>query len=254
MTREYWAHPTVHGRYVRPDGSELLYESRDRLRTIEGASIVSWPDHAKSAAPLQHDAERVIAARGVILDRKEAVRAGFKIETPGHRGSSNAAPSWRAVISNLPEALQRPAATAELLTNRTEDTLSIEQAKAFLRGLPVETNEQPQDETTMTTDTDPKAARLAEIANSMAAVNRNNGYSNGKAKAAAPSLNGIDPSRLKRLAEIRLGALMTNGKGYTQEAKTLKLALDTHETVGTPLHRLFTQLGVDTDKMLPKSV
>lgn len=244
MTNEYWAHPTSEGVYVRPDGSTLLLESQWKLKVIDGAPVVSWPDHARIAAALAYDADKVITARGVVLDRKEAVKAGFKIDA----ADQSTPRSWRSSIMTSPEAKGRPAATAELLTSRTPETLTVDQARAFLRGLPVET-EPTETPETMTTNTDPRAARLAEISGSMAAYNRSMGH-RGKPKiahqAAAPS--NIEPAKLKRLAEIRLNALHMNGHGHTQEAKTLRLALDTHNTVGTPISRIFAQLGIDAAK------
>ncbi|MFU0608744.1 hypothetical protein, partial [Klebsiella pneumoniae] len=131
-------------------------------------------------------------------------------------------------------------ATAQLLTSRSPENLTVEQARALLRGLPVETDHtETTEETTMTTDTDPRAARLAEIERSMSAFNKSRGHAGKTIRADA---NDIDPVRLKRLAEMRYSAMYTSGRGHTQEAKTLKHALDTHDTTGTPLSRAFAQL------------
>ncbi|ERF85893.1 MAG: hypothetical protein C207_01068 [Bradyrhizobium sp. DFCI-1] len=158
-----------------------------------------------------------------------------------------------AAISQLSEAQQRPSAAAELLTSRSPDTLTVEQARAFLRGLPVETEhtDTTEEATTMTTDTDPRATRLAEIVRSMSAFNKSRGHAG---KTIRTDANDIDPARLKRLAEIRYSAMYASGRGHTQEAKTLKHALDTHDTTGTPLSRVFAQLGFDTSKLLPSNI
>ncbi|MEE4417305.1 hypothetical protein, partial [Klebsiella pneumoniae] len=117
---------------------------------------------------------------------------------------------WRAAVSRLPEASGRPSATAQLLTSRSPENLTVEQARALLRGLPVETDHtETTEETTMTTDTDPRAARLAEIERSMSAFNKSRGHA-GKTDA-----NDIDPVRLKRLAEMRYSAMYTSGRGHT---------------------------------------
>jgi hypothetical protein len=154
-------------------------------------------------------------------------------------------------VLSLPEARNRESAAVEIVTSQTQDTMSIESARAFLRGLPTE---KTQEQTTVTTNTtDPRTARKAEIANSMAAINRNNGYGARAPKtaaSAAPSLAGIDPTKLKRLAEIRLNAVESGQAGSADEGKKLRYALIVHAQVGTPLATVFSQLGVDTSKML----
>lgn len=246
-TKAAWVHPNplLRGFVVLPDGFQMERHEAEAI----GFAVQPWPEGEKLATAHPYDKESVILSRGAVVGRETAREAGFTIGEPITARDPNSPRSWRASISTLPEAHERPAATAELLTSRTPETLTLDQARAFLRGLPVES--EPTEETTMTTDTDPRAARLAEISNSMSAFNRNNGHKG--AKAAQPSLNEIEPAKLKRLAEIRLSALMANGRGPSQEAKALKLALDTHGSVGTPLARLFGQLGVDMSKMLPST-
>lgn len=245
MTNEYWAHPTKDGIYIRSDGSDLLYESPRKPKAIDGIPVVAWPDHAKIAIPLVCDADKVVTARDVVLSRDDAIRAGFKI-----RGADQDAPrNWRSEIMTSPEAQERPAATAELLTSRTSETLTVDQARAFLRGLPVET-EQPELSENMTINEDPRAARRAEIDRSMAAFNKNRGYATKS--GPQPALGNIEPAKLKRLTELRFAALYAKGQGMSQEAKTLKLALETHDKVGTPLANALTQLSVDASKLLPR--
>lgn len=245
---EYWAHPTREGVYVRADGYDQLYESRRPPAMLDGVAVIAWPDHAKIAAPLPYDAEKVLTARNVVLDRKEALRAGFKICDSDQDGRATAS-SWRSAIYALAEARERPAATAELLTSQTSETFTVDQARAFLRGLPVET-EHPDttEETIMTTNDDPRAARLAEIRQSMNAFNKSNGYA---AKSVRADAKDFDPAKLKRLAEIKYSALHASGKGMTQEAKLIRLALDTHDKIGTPLIQTLAQLGVDVSTLIP---
>jgi hypothetical protein len=158
--------------------------------------------------------------------------------------------AWRSAIMKLADANERPSATAELLTTQTPETLSVEAARAFLRGLPIEQTETTEE--TMTTTDDPRAARLAELSASVASFNRDRGWTQRQrtAPTAAPAASNVEPEKLKRLAEIRFAALQANGHGMTQEAKKLKCALDAHGATGAPLGRLLAQLEVDTSKFV----
>lgn len=198
---------------------------------------------------------------GYMVTTATAKQMGFAVSKIASPRVTTAPPSrpdpqstWRSAIMTSPEAKERPAATAELLTTRTPETLTVEQARAFLRGLPIEA-EQTETPDTMTTNDDPRAKRLAEIAAIGPALNKAMGYTSERpqpAKASQPAaLSNVEPARLKRLAEIRLNALQMNGHGLTQEAKALKLALDTHATTGFPLARALAQLSVDTSKLMP---
>lgn len=245
MTSEYWAHPTVEHLYIGADGKDQLYESNRPVADIDGVPVVAWPDHAKVAAPLGYDAEKVLTARGVVLDRKKAILAGFQIDEPGKIKPGS---SWRSSIYALVEARERPAATAELLTSRTSETLTVEHARAFLRGLPVESEQTDTPEDTMTTETqDPRAARRSEIRDSMRAFNRDRGVT-VQAKAA-PSLSSIEPTKLRRLAEIRLAALNVG----SAEHRNLAYALRVQDQTGSQLMAIFAQLGVDTSKIVPQT-
>jgi hypothetical protein len=63
--------------------------------------------------------------------------------------------------------------------------MSVEAARAFLRGLPTE---QLEEELTKTTNNDdPRAARMAEITNSVAAFNKCRGCSTKSPASVAPS-------------------------------------------------------------------
>jgi hypothetical protein len=206
----------------------------------------------KTAIPFKNDPGMCLLDDGRHVSAAKARSEGYQIGGTGERSeSADSFVSWRLAIECLPEARERAAATAELIASRNPETLTVEQARAFLRGLPVET-EPTETSETMTTNDDPHAARRAEIAASMAAFNKSRGYAPKSQSRPQPvALSNIEPAKLKRLAEIRLNALHMNGHGNSQEAKTLKLALDTHDIVGTPLARAFVQLGVDTSKLLP---
>lgn len=148
---------------------------------------------------------------------------------------------WLSNIQNSPEARARPAAAAAFLASCTPDTHTTAQAIAFIRGLPVETEH--TEERTMTTDIDPRAARCAEIQGSMKAFNASRGYT------TKPTQGAVDSAKVQRLAEIRYAAMMQNGKAHTTEARTLKLALDTHATTGAPMDRTLASLGFDVSKL-----
>jgi hypothetical protein len=239
---------------VLPDGYQMSLG--DAL--AKGFTVIPWPDSEKIATAHPHETNNVVLSRGVIVGSETARKAGFQMREQA-APPANSARAWRSAILTLPEANERPAAAVELVMARTPETLSVETARAFLRGLPVETTTTHQPEEKSMTDTDPRAARRAEITRSMAAFNQGRGYTARTAlpvarQAAQPaSLKHVEPAKLKRLAEIRLNAMEHNGKGRTQDAKLLRLALETHASVGTPFDRLCDQLGVDTSKLLPNS-
>jgi hypothetical protein len=192
---------------------------------------------------------------GLTVTDATARTLGFAVShaaaVPRSGAQSDPESAWRSSIYALSEARQRPAATAEVIISSTPETLTVEQARAFLRGLPVEAEHtDTTEETTMTTNDDPRAARRAEIARSMNAFNKSRGY---EGKAARVDAKDIDPARLKRLAEIKYSALHASGKGMTQEAKLIRLALDTHDKIGTPLVQTLSQLGVDASKLIPNA-
>jgi hypothetical protein len=150
----------------------------------------------------------------------------------------------------MPEARDRESAAVEIVTTQNRETMSIESARAFLRGLPTEQTEAPN--TTMKTNIDPRADRLKEIEGSMKAFNTSRGHT-GKPKAAT-SAASFDPIKLQRLADIRLAALtMRLGRGETavaNEQKKLAYAMSVHNQTGLPLATVFAQLAIDTSKML----
>ena len=163
--------------------------------------------------------------------------------------------NWRSSLMSIAEGRTRPSALAELLHTQSSASLPFESARAFLRGLP---HEQPEGPEAVTTASDPKATRLAEIDASMATFNKNNNVYGGKKPAAVvSSLSVTEPLRLKRLAEIRLGAITTRlergESALSGEQKKLAYALSVHDQTGLPLATVFTQLGVDTSIMLKES-
>lgn len=237
--------PLLDGFVILPDGYAMERSEAEAL----GFKIATWPESEKSARPHPYEKDSVILSRGRVVSSEHAKEWGFTI---AERTERNAPKDWRAAIMTLAEARERPSATAELLTSRTAETLSVEQARVFLRGLPTEQSDTTE-EIDMTTNEDPaRAARLAELSASVQSFNRDRGYSKPRPVATepAPSASNVEPEKLKRLAEIRFNALQMNSQGHTQEAKKLKCALDAHATTGAPLSRLLAQLEVDTSKFV----
>ncbi|WP_291843000.1 hypothetical protein [Bradyrhizobium sp.] len=190
-----------------------------------------------------------------LLRELEDRRSG--VSTPGAPSvapvSSPAIRAWRSAIFNSPEAKGRDDATVELVVKHSPQTLSVDDARAFLRGLPLETSEPPKAPKVTKTNEDPRAARKAELAASMASFNEGRGYAAQRQTptTGAPTLTGIEPAKLKRLAELRLNALET-GQAHRvgDEAKKLRYALQVHDQTGLPLANVFAQLGVDTSKIV----
>ncbi|MDO8980298.1 MAG: hypothetical protein Q7V17_13800 [Afipia sp.] len=191
-----------------------------------------------------------------MLSRKVALKDGYTILKFGEL-PPNAVPdksqnerSWRAAIMNAPEARNRPSAAAEILAGHTSHSMPFESARAFLRGLPVEKQDMKEPEKM---NDDPRAARRAEIQGSMAVFNKSQGFA-ASGSRAAPAASTVDPTKLKRLAELRLTALEMRSDGgdasVRLEQKNLRYALSVHSQTGLPLATVFTQMGVDTSKML----
>jgi hypothetical protein len=231
----------------------------------------------KIAAEFAPDSNMVqILDTGVVMERAEAEALGYDVSAeigPAERNANaprtptlNIGPAngpalvklgWRKEIMSSPEARGRDSAVAEILVKHSPETLSADNARAFLRGLPIEQSERK--ETMTQNNVDPRAARQAEIAANMRAFNRENG--NGRANVAAGNnsakLASVDPVKLKRLAEIRLNALESGQAQDLQgnatsrnETTKLRYALQVHGQTGKPLAEVFAQLGVDTSKIV----
>jgi hypothetical protein len=218
-----------------------------------GYAVTEWPANvAKVATAHPHDEEKVILPRGADTDRKRALEAGFTVNehvAAKVDDSLRAHKAWRSTILGMPEARERESAAVEIVTTQNRETMPIESARAFLRGLPTE---QTEVLSTVTTKTDPRAARLAEIDGSMKSFNASRGFAPKPKAAASPA--SFDPVRLQRLADIRLAALtlrMERGEmAVAQEHKKLAYAISVHDKTGLPLANVFAQMEIDTSKML----
>lgn len=233
-----WRHPNplLKGYVILPDGYQLTaLEAK-----AKGFSVESWPDDQKKATKCPHDTNEVVLARGLVVNRETAEDAGFKLVDRPLAADQRL--SWRTDILSLPEANSRPSAAAELAASISP--VSADQARALLRGLPVETPQPKKaEQTTVTNQTDPRAARLAEIRANMGIFNGKRGALPSPRAAASPIAN-VDATKLKRMAEIRLLGL--EQRGQRAEALNLRYALEVHEKTGAPLAGVFHQLGVDT--------
>ncbi len=213
----------------------------------------------KIAVPLDFAPSIVALSNGDRMSRKEAKEKGWKIygepdaTAPDNETAAKHAAhmSWHRAVLALPEARQRESAATEIVNTHTEHTMSVVNARAFLRGLPTE---QTQEETTtMTTDNanPERAARLAEINGGMQAFNKQRGFgarTNATPMRAGDSLAGVDQTKLRRLSQIRLNALESGTAHETSagEAKKLRYALSVE---GMALSDVFAQLAVDTSKL-----
>lgn len=213
----------------------------------------------KLAVPLEGTPSVVLLDNGERMRRSTAKAQGWKIYgEPDATAPNNANAAlkdqhkaWRSSVLALPEARDRESAAVEIVTTQTADTMTVANARAFLRGLPTE---QTQEETSMPTDNanPERAARLAEINGGMQAFNKQRGYgarTNVPAsQSRSASLAGVDETKLRRLAEIRLNALesCTAHGASAGEAKKLRYALQVRDMA---LSDVFAQLAVDTSKL-----
>jgi hypothetical protein len=212
----------------------------------------------KIAVPLEGTPSVVLLNNGERMKRHTAIAAGYKIAgEPDAVATDNANAAlkdqhkaWRGAVLALPEARYRESAAVEIVTTQTADTMTVANARAFLRGLPTE---QTQEETTtMTTDNanPERAARLAEINGGITAFNKQRGYgarTNAQGSRGA-SLADVDQTKLRRLSQIRLNALenCTAHESSAGETKKLRYALSVE---GMALSDVFAQLAVDTSKL-----
>lgn len=203
----------------------------------------------KTAIPHKHDRDMVLTSDRGSMSRVKARQLGYHISDDAGTSEGMSLASWQRTIESLPEARERRSAAAQLIEE--QPLMSIGRVRAFLRGLPVETEQTNTTEETMTTNDDPRAARLAEISDGIRAFNKDRGFA-VKPKTA-PSIASIEPAKLRRFAEIRLAAL--NAKGTNSAERTnLAYALQVHEQTGSPLTNVFAQLGVDTSKIIPNNI
>jgi hypothetical protein len=208
----------------------------------------------KLAVPLEGTPSVVVLDNGDRMRRSTAKAQGYKIfGEPDAIAPDNANAAlkdqhkaWRGSVLALPEARDRESAAVEIVMTQTAETMTVASARAFLRGLPVETTE----ETSMpTNDTDPRAARLAEIESGMKAFNKGNGHgARVNTTPSRSSLAGMDQAKLRRLSEIRLNALENNTahEASAGETKKLRYAL---QVQGMALSDVFAQLNLDTSKL-----
>jgi hypothetical protein len=205
----------------------------------------------------------VTLADGTRMKRADAVKKGYKIHgepdatapDDANAATLKAHKAWRSSVLALPEARDRESAAVELVTSHTAETMTVASARAFLRGLPTETEEQTNVTTNTTDNANPeRAERLAQISANAKAFNKGRGYGEGRStNAPAPqpgsaSLAGVDQTKLRRLSEIRLNAL-ENGTAHeasSGETKKLRYALS---VTGMALSDVFAQLHVDTSKL-----
>lgn len=238
-----WKHPNrLLDTVILPDG----YQMRRSEAESRGFDVVPWPEGEKAASVHPHEKGNVVLARGVVVAADTARGAGFSI---GERIPQAAALSphraWRSSIITSPEAKDRPDATAELVLAQNETNMSVDAARAFLRGLPVET-EQADTREVETVTIDPRTERLAQISGGTAAFNKSRGYAAKVKTAITPAAVSTEsPDKLKRLAEIRQTMLIKNGQDHSQEAKALRLAFDAHHRMGTPFAQALAQSGFD---------
>jgi hypothetical protein len=244
-----YEHPESRRDVVLSDGFVMSREEA----VSKGYTVSAWPYKASSVVMRHpHRDGLVILQHGVVVAEGTAKALGYTITD--HTPVAQAAPmsphrAWRSAIITSAEAKDRPDATAELVLSQNEATMSIEAARAFLRGLPVET-EQAEAQEVETVTIDPRAERLAQIKGATAAFNKSRGYA---AKVKTPitpaAVSTESPEKLMRLAEIRLNAFAMNGQDRSQEAKALRLAFDAHNRVGTPFAQALAQSGFDASKL-----
>ncbi|MEH2476193.1 hypothetical protein V1281_002637 [Nitrobacteraceae bacterium AZCC 2161] len=163
-----------------------------------------------------------VASRGFVLEgwgeydyRRASERNSRKVAIPTEEKTKTRASAliaYATAIEALPEAKARPAAASEIWASQTAQTMPVERAAAFLRGLPVET---------------------APIA-----------------KAATTStLTAQDNAMFKRKMELRINGLnMKADRGNPaarNEATKLGWAMRTRETTGCSFADAIQGAGLD---------
>ena len=164
-----------------------------------------------------------VAPRGFVLEgwgeydvRRASERKSRKAAVPSEEPTKTRASAliaYATEIEALPEAKDRPAAAAEIWASHTAQTMPVERAAAFLRGLPVEAAPVP-----------------AVVANS--------------------PLSAADNAMFKRKIEIRIGGLNAkadrgNNPAARNEATKLGWALRTRDATGCSFGEALTGAGLD---------
>lgn len=185
-------------RVVLPDGREV---NVDRAKGL-GFTIESFDDHG-ARVRADRKAQAAAKARGDAEDSRPVPP----------QSKEEALIAYAQQIVALPEAKSRPAAAREIWAKQTMQTMPVERAAAFLRGLPAET------------------APVAQV-------------------AATSTLTAQDNARFKRLLEIRINGLNMkadrgNNPAARNEAKTLAWSLRTYEAGGCSFAEAFSSNGLD---------
>lgn len=214
----------------------------------------------KLAVPLEGVPSVVVLNNGERMKRSTAKAQGYKIHgepdatAPDNETTAKqtAHASWRNAVMFLPEARDREAAANEIVTNHTEHTMTVASARAFLRGLPVETTEKEEPNMSTNEANPERAERLAQISANAKAFNKQRGYgtrTNAPAsQSRSASFAGVEQTKLRRLAEIRLSALESGvaHEASAGETKKLRYAL---QVQGMALSDVFATLNLDTSKL-----
>lgn len=255
--------PAQRGRSVANESKEM---ARKQIRI--GGELVDVIDGPPPSAHELAEARKLNAETEARMEARKKAHAQSRGET--YVAPASAAPNigpangpalvklgWRREIMQSPDAKGRESAVAEILVKHSPETLSADNARAFLRGLPTEQSDKPK-ATNMTTNTDDddRAARKAEIAQSVQSFNRDKGYAvkplaPEHARVLAARAERDNPAMLKRKAEIRLAALAErDGSKRSEEVKNLAYAIQVHEQTGKPLAQAFASCGVDVSKFM----
>jgi hypothetical protein len=255
-----YEHPESRREVILPNG-QIMTRGEASLQdyTVKPyAELVAPASRVATMHPVHTDLVTV-PPFGLAVLPGTAKAMGFTVSTAAPRvqaSQANPERTWRTAVMQLPEVTARPAAAAELLSTQSHTTMTVESARAFLRGLPVEQNEEPTPVTT-NHQPDPRAARLADIELSMAAFNRGKGRATGSQSlgvAKSLAVASADPVKLKRMTEIRATALalrIQHGESQlVSEYRNLSCVLQAHDQTGAPLATLMGQMGIDASKIM----
>jgi hypothetical protein len=188
-------------RVVLPDGREM---NPDRAKGL-GYAIESLNDQA----------EREMAARkakyAAMQVAGQAYDDGLAASPAPAKTKASAMIAYAQAIEELPEAKTRPAAASEIWSKQTAQTMPIERAASFLRGLPEET------------------APVAPIAQS--------------------AVDPKTLAKFQRLAELQVLGLTMKAErgdlGARKEASKLSWALRVRSETGCAFGEAFASVGLD---------